>query len=217
MVPSLDAGPVQRTRQQHKETEAKFCVGDPNLIRERLLKLQARIRAPRVYELNLRFDTPAYELQRAGRVLRLRRDKEARLTYKDSERVEEGAVNRRELEFTVDSFDAAQQFLEALGFQVIFIYEKYRTTCNLAAARIMLDQLPFGDFVEIEGEFETLKPAAAQLGLNWEAAIPLSYHALFERLRLARQLPFRDLTFQNFAGQTVLPADLGVTRADNCP
>ncbi len=204
-------------RQQNQETEAKFYVGSPKLITQRLLLMEARTCTPRVHELNLRFDTPAGELERSGCVLRLRRDQEVRLTYKDAGRLEEGALSRRELEFTVGEFDAAQQFLEALGYKVIFIYEKYRTTYELGDARIMLDELPFGDFVEIEGEFETLKPVAAQLGLDWDAAIPLNHHALFERLHIARQLRFRDLTFQNFAGLSVQPADLGVTPADNCP
>jgi adenylate cyclase class 2 len=201
----------------NQEIESKFYVGCPELITQRLQLMGAKTCTARVYELNFRFDTPAGELQRSGRVLRLRRDEEVRLTYKDAGRLEAGTLSRRELEVTVSKFDATQQLLEALGYEVVFIYEKHRTTYDLGGARIMLDELPYGDFVEIEGDFDSLRPVAAQLGLDWDAAIPLSYHALFERLRIAHRLPFRDLTFQNFAGRTFLPADLGVTRADNCP
>ncbi len=63
-------------------------------------------------------------------------------------------------------------------------YEKYRTTYELDDALIMLDELPYGSFLEIEGEtVEQIRDIAATLHLNWEAAIPSSYTALFESLR----------------------------------
>ena len=57
----------------------------------------------------------------------------------------------------------------------------------------MLDELPYGNFIEIEGELEMLRPIAEQLRLNWDKAIPASYHALFERLCKSRGLSFRVL------------------------
>ena len=79
---------------------------------------------------------------------------------------------------------------------------------------LMLDELPYGDFVEIEGNMDQLKPVALQLGIDWEAAIPASYHELFERVRAARELSFRDLTYENFNGIHVSPSDMGVYPAD---
>jgi hypothetical protein len=52
------------------------------------------------------------------------------------------------------------------------------------------------------------------LGVNWEARIVESYIALFERLREVIKLPFRDLTFENFAGLGIPPAKLGVRPGD---
>ena len=78
----------------------------------------------------------------------------------------------------------------------------------------MLDELPYGNFVEIEGESDALEPAASKLSLTWKTAIPVSYHVLFERVREARVLTFRDLTFENFNEIHILPIDLGVTPAD---
>ena len=65
---------------------------------------------------------------RAGRVLRLRKDDLVRLTYKDNSQNIKGALSRREIEFVADDFDSAKQFIEALGYEVVFVYEKYRTT-----------------------------------------------------------------------------------------
>ena len=73
--------------------------------------------------------------------------------------------------------------LEGLGYVVVFEYEKYRTTYSLDGVELMLDELPYGDFVELEGTSRGSGPQPRMLGLRWEAAIPDSYHALFEQLQ----------------------------------
>lgn len=207
-----------------QETEVKFYVENITKIKECLQSLEARLIQTRTHELNLRFDTRERDFYREGRVLRLRQDDEVRLTYKDRTSLKEGILSRREIEFSVNDFESARQFLEALGFEISFIYEKYRTTYGLPVYSsdikqslenyIMLDELPYGDFVEIEGEFKELKPLALRLGLNWDAAIPASYHSLFDRVFKSRNLPFRDLTFDNFDHLQINKFDLGVEAAD---
>ena len=197
-----------------QETEVKFYVGDLDELEMRIQALDAHLIQPRVREVNLRFDTANGDFHHQRRVLRLRRDENVHLTYKDASQLEDGVLSRREIELSVSDFDSARQFLEALDYQVIFMYEKYRTTYELDRVHIMLDELPYGRFVEIEGETHELKSVARELGLDWNAAIPASYHALFERLRKARKLTFRDLSFENFKGIQVAPADLGALQAD---
>ena len=197
-----------------EEIEAKFYVTHLIDIQRRVKLMDAALLEPRVLERNLRFDTATQDLRRAGRVLRLRQDRRSRLTYKDSGRFEAGALKRRELEFELSDFGAAQQLLEALGYQVIFIYEKYRTTYKFGQHQLMLDEMPYGNFVEIEGEPVGLEAAARLLGLKWQASIPDSYSALFERVHNRLQLGFRDLTFENFQGVRVSADDLAVNPAD---
>ncbi len=196
-----------------QEIEAKFYVSDLPLIERSLQEAGARCLHSRTHEINLRFDTPSGELRRQGRVLRLRRDQHAWLTYKAGRSVEDGLHRREEIEFQVSDFDAARHFLEALGYEVQFAYEKYRTVYALGTTEIMLDELPYGNFVEIEGDPEKVRQLARQLHLAWEAAIPLSYHALFERLRQRTHLPFRDLLFENFQRISISPEALGVRDA----
>jgi len=205
---------IHKEKPENQETEAKFYVRDLAAAARRLEQMGARLVQPRTHELNLRFDRPDGSLRRAGCALRLRRDAQSRLTYKEPAMRTEGALSRREVEFTVGDFEAAREFLEALGYEVTFRYEKYRTTYALGKAQVMLDELPYGNFVEIEGEMETLRRAAERLGLNWEAAIPTSYHALFERLCAARGLASRELSFANCEGINIPPAQLGVQPAD---
>jgi len=193
----------------HQEIEVKFCVQDLGKVEARLQELGARLLCPRLHELNLRYDRPDGSLRRAHQVLRLRRSGEVKLTYKGPSSIVDGAMSRQEIEFTVGDFEAVKAFLEALDYQIVVIYEKYRTVYELetpgvfkdAGCLIMLDELPYGSFVEIEGpDAASIRAAADRLGLRREAAIAESYLALFERLRGKLGFTFRDLTFENFAG-----------------
>ena len=173
--------------EDQRETEVKFCVRNlptppppfghlPQIPRGILGRLGGDLIQPRTFEVNLQFDTSNGDLTRAGRVLRLRKDELARLTYKDNTQFKGGALTRREIEFVANNFDSAKQFIEALGYEVVFIYEKYRTIYEYKGAHMMLDELPYGNFIEIEGELETLRPIAEELKLDWDKAIPTSYY-----------------------------------------
>lgn len=198
-----------------QETEAKFYVRDLEGIRSRLEELGAHRLQPRVLETNIRFDLPGAPLRAAGCVLRLRRDTEARLTYKSASTKSEGVLSREEIEFVVQGFEEAKRFLEALGYQKLVYYEKYRTTYEWNGTHIMLDELPYGDFVEIEGETtDIIREVAGHLHLRWETAIGTSYTALFERARNALNGSFQELSFAEFEGTRVEPAHLGVHPSD---
>ncbi|HUE99597.1 MAG TPA: class IV adenylate cyclase [Anaerolineales bacterium] len=217
-----------------QETEAKFYVRDLKRIKSRLEELDAQLIQERVLETNTRFDLPGARLRAEGRVLRLRRDTDVRLTYKSASKREDGVLSREEIEFVVEDFEKAKRFLEALGYQKLFYYEKFRTTYALQPSEgfvlshavmgakpsedsiyVMLDELPYGNFVEIEGATVTsIRALARQLNLNWEAAIATSYSALFERARKSLNLPFHDLSFAEFRDIGVDALHLGVRAAD---
>ncbi len=196
------------------ETEVKFYIEHPDALQKRIESIGATLSEPRVLETNLRFDTPDRDLRQLGYVLRLRQDKRARMTFKDGEQAQGGAFNRRELEFTVSDFDAAKELLQALGYEVSFTYEKYRTTYKLDGAEIMLDEMPYGNFVEIEGPEDAIRAAAEKLQLKWDTAIQDSYSLLFEKLRAHQGWHMSNLSFANFKQLPVTPELLGVTPAD---
>jgi len=198
-----------------RETEAKFYVQNLDRIRAYLRDENARLIQARVLERNIRFDRPDASLRAARGVLRLRYDTEARLTYKGGNENTGGVLSREEIEFIVEDFEKAKKFLGALGYQQIFYYEKYRTTYELDKVLIMLDELPYGNFVEIEGETEeTIRAISRKLKLNWDATIDRSYSALFELARKSLNLLFQDLSFANFEAIKIAPTHLGVQVAD---
>jgi adenylate cyclase class 2 len=199
---------------QDEETEVKFYVQQFERLPDLVVQAGGRLLAPRTFEYNLRFDTADRSLQNRGRLLRLRRERQCYLTYKDNTQVEGGALRRREIEVAVDDFDACLRLIQALGYETVFAYEKYRTTYALGDCRVMLDELPLGHFVEIEGDRSEIERLADRLRLNWQCAIPRSYHALFDGMRQGASKNPRDLTFENFADRVIAAEDLGVTPAD---
>ena len=198
-----------------QELEVKFYLRQPERLQARLEGLGARLEQPSTHEINLRFDTPERSLLNSGRLLRLRQDSAARITFKGPGRVEGGARLRQELEFIASDFATARAVIEALGFEVNMMYEKQRATYALGNVLVTLDEMPYGSFAEIEGPDGTsIQQAAAQLGLDWGQRILESYTVLFEQARHVMGFTFRDLSFENFAGLDISPQALGVQPAD---
>lgn len=198
-----------------RETEAKFYVLEPRAVERRLDDLGAVLIQPRLFEKNIRFDLPGGRLRSEGRVLRLRADNGARITYKGPSSNEEGVLSRVEIEFEVEDFQKAHQLLEALGYQKLVYYEKFRSIHGLHGALVMLDELPYGNFVEIEGATaDDIRRISDLLRFRWDAVVGASYNALFDRVRKARGLDIRDLSFKAFVGLNITPADFDIRAAD---
>ena len=200
---------------QGQELEVKYYIDDLEALEQRLITSGAQLNQARILELNLRFDTPDLRLTRQGCALRLRHDVIDRLTYKGPSLAQEGVHARQEIEFSVGNFKAALDFLQALGYQVSLMYEKYRTTYEYEGNLITLDEMPYGSFIEIEGpEPARIQDASLRLGLDWERRILASYTLLFDRLKQHLDLPFRDLSFENFQNIHITPSEMGVYPAD---
>jgi adenylate cyclase class 2 len=183
------------------ETELKLYVEDLAQVEARLRLLNATLKAPRVYERNIRYDDAAHRLSREFITLRLRQDTRARLTYKDGERqIGDLGTMRFEAEVEVSDFDTMHLILEKLGFTPALVYEKYRTTYALGEAEITLDEMPYGHFIEIEGTPDSIRLALAALALDSPLRMHHSYAVLFAWVKANLALPFRDLTFENFSG-----------------
>jgi adenylate cyclase class 2 len=136
-------------------------------------------------------------------VLRLRKAGAATLTYKEPESAAAPAPARRSLEteIAVDSLEKTEHLLVSLGFRPIVRYEKYREVFHWKSALLMFDQLPFGDFLELEGpDLGELRQTAGRLGLDWSKALQSSYMGIFLLLKKTYKLNFFEATFRNFSG-----------------
>ncbi|MBK7215577.1 MAG: CYTH domain-containing protein [Candidatus Promineofilum sp.] len=135
------------------EVEVKFLVDDLEAVRRRLVAAGATTGAPRVHERNVRFDTADGALLARQALLRLRQDSRVRLTYKGLSDQDAGseAKIREEIELTVEEFDRMALIFARLGFGAVQSYEKYRQTFHWRDVEVVLDEMPFGNFVELEG------------------------------------------------------------------
>ncbi|HEY4693241.1 MAG TPA: class IV adenylate cyclase [Bellilinea sp.] len=201
--------------QTDQEIEVKFYLANLPALEQRIIKAGGILVQPRVHEVNLRFDLPDGSLTADKRVLRLREDVRSVLTYKGPSAAGQTVNVRQEIETDVSDFAAAQRIIEALGYQVAVMYEKWRTTYQLEDLEIVLDELPYGVFCEIEGpDAESIRSAAAGLRLNWGERITDSYLGMFWRLKANLNLAADHLDFQSFSGITIRPQDLAVKYAD---
>ena len=198
------------------EIEVKFYVLSLEEIEKKIKELGGVLIQERIFESNLRFDTGDQKLRNLRHVLRLRKDKDNILTFKGTAEVGKPVSIRQEIEVLVDDFDKTRELLEGLGYEVIMEYEKYRTTYSLLDTLVVLDELPYGRFIEIEGpDGKTIQKVARNLNLNWNTRVMTSYTYLFETLRKVRpELDGKYLTFKGLKGMKFMPDEMDISPAD---
>lgn len=180
------------------EIEVKFHLPEVKPVRDLILATGAT-HCGRVFETNIRFEDASNSLQKQGVLLRLRKNNQTLLTFKSSlSRPDTQFKVHRELEVEVDDFDACHSILEGLGFHPEQAYEKWRETFVINNTELLIDTMPYGMFLEIEGEKSHIRNLANKLGLKWQERILLNYLEIFEIVQREERLPFRDITFENF-------------------
>jgi adenylate cyclase class 2 len=183
---------------EHLEIEVKFYLSDMDAIRDRILELGA-VSMGRIFETNLRFDDADNRLIEKKSLLRLRKNTKTILTFKSEPPFKNDQFKiLKELEVEVSDFATMKHILESLGFREEQVYEKWRETFRLNTANLCLDTMPYGDFLEIEGQMEDIRKLASQIGLKWKKRILLNYLAIFDVIKQKSNLPFYDVTFSNF-------------------
>lgn len=193
----------------HQEIEAKYVVHDPSAVRAALARLGAE-RAHAHAELNVRLDDEARSLTHREMVLRVRQVEEdgassTILTVKTPGVDRSTYSVRREIELGVDDGSAMIAALGVLGYMPFWRYEKRRETYVCEDVEVMLDEVPFGWFVEVEGPEDGITRVVKRLDLADADRIPLSYAEIDAHVRANLALPPGDLTFDAFAGVDVPP------------
>ena len=180
------------------EIEVKFHLLDRNFIRNRLLDIVAETTG-RVFETNLRFENVHNTLLTQKTLLRLRWDTKTTLTFKSEPSTQDSQFKiLKELEVEVSDFSTMRRILESLGFHKEQTYEKWREVFILDDTLFCIDTMPFGNFLEIEGEKADIKNYASVMGQKWKKRILFNYLEIFDILREKLDLPFSDVTFSNF-------------------
>ncbi len=145
-------------------------------VRARLGEIGAR-REGEEFEVNTLYTGDAVELNQA--VLRLRRiDDRAVLTYKEPVGTRTDIKKQLEFETGIDNPDALEFILEALGYYPALVYEKRRETWRIEDTEVVVDELPFGLFMEIEGEEQSIRDIETRLAIKRLTAEQSTYPRL---------------------------------------
>jgi adenylate cyclase class 2 len=194
---------------QH-EIETKFVLGNPEEIRARLMELGA-VSHGRHMESNIRLDDNTRSLSSNNLVLRLRTiqtngETKHLLTLKvPTNHPDQIFRVRREIETYCSDREAMLSALAVLGYTPFWRYEKRREVFSWEGVEVVIDELPYGWFLELEGQPAAIRSLADQLGLKIEDGLALSYAEIFFNVRSALGLDLDDLTFNAFKGIHVPP------------
>jgi adenylate cyclase, class 2 len=106
-------------------------------------------------------------LDQRGAVLRLRKTSErTTLTYKEKVPTEGDFKHQIEYETDVTDVDATESIIERLGYRLAIVYEKHRKSWHIDNVEVVLDELPFGYYMEIEGGIDDILNAEKKLDIH---------------------------------------------------
>ncbi len=105
------------------------------------------------------------KLQEINAILRIRKiASKAILTFKKRTSNDSGIKEQIEHETVIENAAEVEKMFEFLGYKKQLIYEKYRKIWRLGKVEIVMDKLPFGLFMEIEGTILTIKETEMLIG-----------------------------------------------------
>ena len=178
--PISPIGPIS-TIEMPIEIEKKYRLTpeQKKAIVSRLRELKVR-RIKKEFEENILF--AGLNLDIRSTVVRLRKvGNRTILTYK--KRFISSSTIKRQLEeeTEVSNSEATQAILKQLGLTPSVVYEKRRETWRIGAAELVIDELPFGLFMEIEGPAAEIRKIEKDLNLNGVRAENQTYPQLTKK------------------------------------
>jgi adenylate cyclase class 2 len=182
------------------EIEIKLRLPDKlGKIRRRLRKTGFRIMEHRSLESNTLFDNAKHTLRKHGKLVRVRATSGRRvLTFKGPSQASK-YKKRPEVEIDMPKGASIELILEHMGYHPVFRYEKFRTGYaeSSAAGKVLLDETPIGNFLEIEGSPRWIDRTARRLGFSPGDYITRSYGYLYLAYCRERRIPAKDMLFKN--------------------
>ncbi|HKY06225.1 MAG TPA: class IV adenylate cyclase [Blastocatellia bacterium] len=183
------------------EKEVKLACDDLDRIRNAGFDL--RLIKERHFEDNILLDSDDDRLLSQGAALRIRTvGGRGLVTYKGVVRAGDSPVKiREELESEATEPERVREIFDRLGYRPSFRYQKYRTVYALlldgSELEVTFDELPIGNFIEIEGDEEKIERVLEAVGFSEGDIIRESYPELQAALCKARGVPLEDLIFRD--------------------
>jgi adenylate cyclase class 2 len=156
---------------------------------------------PRHFEENWVLDFEDGRLRRAGQLLRIRRvNDRGTITFKGPPQAHALLKVREEVETEIAHPMRALAIFERLGLRPIHRYQKYRTEYRVqlpsgVTLSVMFDETPIGNFLELEGDEDTIREFLRQWRLDGRPLLRASYPALYAEFCRTQGKPFGDMLF----------------------
>ena len=184
------------------ETEYKFFITDKTGLLHKLNGL-SKSKHRRQYQSNVMFDNASQLMQKTNGRIRLRtlgKTGQKVLTYKKPLPSKNGAKQETEYEIKfADKNKQIENILREMEFVPTTSYERYQSKWKLNDIQITLDEYPFANFLEIEGELQKIQKIAIQLGFTLQDGLTKPADTLFQQWRKNKNLPFKShMQFDDF-------------------
>jgi adenylate cyclase class 2 len=166
------------------EIEVKLPIDNLKSMRAKIRRRGWRVSSRRQFEANWLFDCTDDSLRNSGRVLRVRQSGVATwLTVKGPVQQDTPHKIREEIEIKTPGTKPTIALLGTLGYNVTWRYEKYRRCFTKAgeSGKILLDETPIGNYLELEGSDAWIDNTSMALGFKYNDYITASYRGLFEQ------------------------------------
>ena len=125
-----------------------------------------------------------------GCALRLRRingNQRAYLTFKRRLPGKSPIKHQEEHEVTISDPDGMDSILNSLEFRPALVYEKRRARWHVGRAKLVIDELPFGLFMEIEASVKEIGRVERLIGAESLPAVNETYPTLTAKLGKKRR------------------------------
>src|SRR3989338_9880206 len=149
-----------------KEIEIKLKIEDINTIREKIISLGA-VFIGKEKQVDEHFDFENNTLKEQHKTVRIRNKKI--FCFKKGQHIKNNKKIHDEYEFQIDNYDPFILFLSEIGIKRTYIKEKIRESFKIEMTNTLLieiDILPFGNFIEIEGEDKDIDLCAEKLSFK---------------------------------------------------
>lgn len=175
---------------EYIEKEIKLKIDDTKNVID-ILRRSGAVFLGGALEKTIRFDTSNMDYEKQGKFLRVRSGFNNTITLKEKiHNVDSNVRARKETEFEIEDIDKMCYILKVLGLDYTRTMEKYRQHWKLDNCSITLDELPFGIFMEIEGEENEIYKICDKLGLDKDKKILVTYWELWSEISNNKDIIF---------------------------
>ena len=165
------------------EKQVKYKINNFDYISKRLIEIEA-IFIGGFMEKTIRYDNDDLKYSNNGIFIRTKSGMKNVLTLKeiptDSSNT---SFERITTEIEVDNINKIGYILEKIGLTKKFIMEKYRLFFKYDNVDILIDELPFGIYLEIKGEDNEINRVTKMLNIDEADLIKMTYWDIYDKIK----------------------------------